>query len=171
MYEVLGHGLERNVFLQTLPDNDDLVDLFTTQLRDSLLREDFGSAHLFDQAHISLVDVTGRAFLRRASRLVELCQEDKDEPGHLKVDIDFRCKGGYIEGWLYIRHMGTNARQTGFKVRAEGALPLAIFKKLGGDQATAHQQERLDNLMQRVNDVLVTCFSNKCNIVPPACLP
>ena len=143
--------------------NDGLTDLFVAHLRKSLLHQDSERLRL-EQQHVALVDLVGQAFLKRAASFADLClDQDVEEKGHIKVDLAFRRQGSYIEGWLYVRHMGANSRQTGFKVRAQGALPLAMFKKLDDDPS---QKVYLDQVMQKVHDVLDMCFSHHCNIVP-----
>ena len=143
--------------------NDGLRDLFVALIRKSLLHED-SENHRLELEHVALVDLTGRAFLRRVSSFVNFCQErDLGSHGHIKVDLAFRRNGRYIEGWLYVRYMGTNTQQMGFKVRAQSALPLLMFKKIDRD---LRRQAYLDKIMQKVHSVLSVCFSHNCSIVP-----
>lgn len=144
--------------------NNGLGDLFVALIRKSLLHQDSENLRL-ELEHVALVDLAGRAFLRRVLSFVKLCQ-DQDlvgRRGHIKVDLAFRRNGSYIEGWLYVRYMGTNTQQLGFKVRAQSTIPLVMFKKVDND---LRRQAYLDKVMQKVHTVLSMCFSHNCSIVP-----
>lgn len=138
---------------------------FVEKLRHAIL-----SQHVL-QRGIASVDLVDESFVAKAGMLLE--QSAKDDAGNVKLDIAFRDNGVFMEGWLYIRHMETNNRQPGFKVRALGALPLLMWTTLiekGNDEkdvADGVQKKKiLDQVMKQVHAILVECLSPVCRIVP-----